>query len=165
VQILSESGVVPLVATNLLSDHYNKTRNNYYLALDAAQRDVGAFVSYALKGFVDELREQIAEVRRHNIQVMWESFIFEKFREQPSTTARDRQRDVVLHMDPSRTYTPEQITELNSRLIRLYGQNGERTPARDMNELVKMGLVERVGRREYRALRRIIQAFIPPIAT
>ncbi len=27
VQILSESGVIPLVATNLLSDHYNKTRN------------------------------------------------------------------------------------------------------------------------------------------
>ncbi len=32
VQILSESGVVPLVATNLLSDHYNKTRSAYYLA-------------------------------------------------------------------------------------------------------------------------------------
>lgn len=36
VQIFSESGVVPTVATNLLSDFYNKTRDHgYYRGLDA----------------------------------------------------------------------------------------------------------------------------------
>jgi hypothetical protein len=55
VQILSESGVIPDVATGLLSDHYNKTRSQYYLALDGAQGDVTSFVGYALQGLLDEL--------------------------------------------------------------------------------------------------------------
>jgi Fic family protein len=164
VQILSESGVVPVVATNLLSNHYNKTRSAYYLALDAAQRDVRNFVTYALRGFVDELREQIEMVRQHNLQVNWESYVFEMFRSQPSTLARDRQRDVSLHMEAGRHYTPEQITELTTGLAKKYAQCGERTPARDMNELVKMKLVTRVGRRHYQVLRSIIEAFIPPVA-
>lgn len=163
VQILSESGVVPLVATNLLSDHYNKTRNAYYLALDAAQRDVRSFVTYALRGFVDELREQIEKVRQHNLQIHWESYVFEVFRGQPSTAPRDRQREVALHMRPDRFYTPKQVTELTTGLARKYALCGERTPARDMNELVKLKLVARGGR-QYLVLRNIIEAFIPPVA-
>ena len=38
--MLSESGIVALVATNLLSDHYNKTRNASYVAVDEAQGGV-----------------------------------------------------------------------------------------------------------------------------
>ena len=75
VQILSESGVVPIVATNLLSDYYNKTRDHgYYRALDAAQRDVNLFIRYALDGFLDELRGQIDVVKAENIQIHWESY-------------------------------------------------------------------------------------------
>lgn len=164
VQILSESGVVPLVATNLLSDHYNKTRNAYYLALDAAQRDVNEFVRYALRGFVDELREQIGVVRKENLLIHWESFVYETFRGKPSSKARDRQRDVALAMKKDVVLTPEQVTELNTSLARQYARTGGRTPARDMNVLVGMGLVESLGHREYRARREIIEAFIPPTA-
>ena len=156
VQILSESGVVPLVATNLLSDHYNKTRNAYYLALDAAQRDVTAFIRYALRGLVDELREQIAVVRSENLVIHWESYVYERFRGLPSTKARDRQRDVALAMDIGRIYTPEQVTDLNTSLARRYAIQGERTPARDLNALVAMRLVQKTGNRKYRALREII---------
>lgn len=164
VQILSESGVVPLVATNLLSDHYNKTRNAYYLALDAAQGDVRNFITYALRGFVDELREQIEKVRQHNLHVHWESYVYEIFRQQPSSAARDRQRDVALHMQPGVNYTPEDVTELTNGLAKKYGQCGVRTPARDMNELAKMELVVRTAPRKFRVLREIIEAFIPPVA-
>jgi Fic family protein len=163
-QILSESGVVPLVATNLLSNHYNKTRNAYYLALDPAQQDVRKFVTYALRGFVDELREQIEKVRQHNLQVIWESYVFEVFRRYPSTPPRDRQRDVALRMETGRRYTPEQVTELTPSLAKKYAQLGDRAPARDMNELVKMNLVERVARRHYTVRRNAIEAFIPPVA-
>jgi Fic family protein len=164
VQILSESGVVPIVATNLLSDHYNKTRNAYYLALDRAQRNIASFISYALRGLVDELREQIDRVRAENLQIHWESYVYEVFREKPSTLARDRQRDVALRLDAGREYTPEGATELTTSLARRYAQCGDRTPARDMNDLVKMGLVIKTGRRHYRVLREKIEAFIPPVA-
>lgn len=164
VQILSESGVVPIVATNLLSDHYNKTRNAYYLALDRAQRDIGSFITYALRGFVDELREQIARVRTENLQVHWESFVYETFRQKPSTAARDRQRDVALNLRPDYLYSPEEVTELTITLARKYATCGVRVPARDMNDLVKLGLVTKQGRRRYRVLRDKIEAFIPPVA-
>ncbi|SRR6266498_339396 len=164
VQILSESGVIPLVATNLLSDHYNKTRNAYYLALDAARKDLPEFISYSLRGFVDELREQIDRVRTENLLIHWESYVYEVFRGKPSTPARDRQRDVALNLVAGKIYTPEMVTELTTGLAKKYATCGERTPARDMNDLVKMGLVKKLAYRQYRVLREIIEAFIPPVA-
>lgn len=161
VQILSESGVVPIVATNLLSDHYNKTRSNYYLALDAAQHDVVAFIRYALEGFLDELRAQIEVVKRENVQIHWESYVYEVFRRMPSTQARDRQRELALEMPEDRSITAREATELTPRLARKYALAGERTPARDLNDLAKMGLVMK-DKRRYQARRNVIRAFIPP---
>lgn len=57
--------------------------------------------------------------------------------------------------------TARQGTQLNPRLAGLYGKVGERVPARDFNDLVKMGLVDKDGR-TYRARRGVIRAFIPP---
>ncbi|WP_447924576.1 Fic family protein [Georgenia muralis] len=164
VQILSESGIVPLVATNLLSDHYNKTRNAYYLALDEAQRDVGAFVSYAVQGFVDELRDQIAVVQAQGLLVHWESYVYETFRSKPSTTARDRQRLLALTLPAGRIVSPDDIVVLTPELAKRYAQTGERTPARDLNDLVKMDLATKIGRRKYKARREAISAFLPPVA-
>jgi Fic family protein len=165
VQILSESGVVPIVATNLLSDHYNKTRSAYYLALDQAQHNITSFVSYALRGFVDELREQIEMVRAQNLQIHWESYVYETFEQKPNSEASDRRRDVALNLKPGVQYTPEQVPELTAALARKYAKCGDRTPARDMNDLLKLGLVTKVGRRHYRVLREKIEAFIPPVSS
>ncbi|WP_236796882.1 Fic family protein [Amycolatopsis sp. GM8] len=164
VQILSESGIVPIVATNILSDHYNKTRNAYYLALDEARKDVMAFVRYAIRGFVDELRAQIHVVRQHNLQINWESYVYETFNKMPNTDARSRQRAVALLLPEGAEITPEDVTDLSTSLARKYALCGERTPARDMNDLAKLGLVEKTGKRTYRARREMIQAFIPPVA-
>jgi Fic family protein len=164
VQILSESGIVPLVATNLLSDHYNKTRPEYYLALDAAQRNVADFVRYAVRGFIGEIRDQVSEVRNESLEIHWESYVYERFKTMPSTTARDRQRQLALDMPADRAVTKEEATELTIGLAKLYAVCGERTPARDLNDLAKMGLVRKLPTRRYRAERGIIRAFLPPVA-
>lgn len=162
VQILSESGVVPIVATNLLSDHYNKTRDHgYYRALDAAQGDVVAFVRYALDGFLDEVRAQIEVVKAENVQIHWESYVYGVFSDMPDTETRTRQRELALVMPEDRWITAKDATDLNTRLARLYAKVGDRTPTRDLNDLTKLDLVLKDGRR-YRARRSIIQAFIPP---
>lgn len=163
VQILSESGIVPFVSTNLLSDHYNKTRSAYYLALDAAQRDINSFVGYALRGFVDELREQIDEVRHLNLNVQWESYVYDVFRSMPTTDARDRQRELALSLPQDTFVSPEDATLLTPSLARRYAKCGARTPARDLNDLGKMGLVRKEGRR-YIVRRDLIEAFIPATA-
>lgn len=163
VQILSESGVVPIVATNLLSDFYNSTRDHgYYRALDAAQGDVIEFIRYALSGFLDELRGQIEVVKAENIQTHWESYVYEVFRAMPDTETRTRQRQLVFAMPEDRWISPKESTDLNPSLARLYAKMGERTPTRDLNDLTKLGLIEK-DKRRYRVRRSIIQAFIPPI--
>ncbi len=164
VQILSESGLVPLVATNLLSNNYNKTRDAYYRHLDAAQQDVASFVRYAVRGFVDELREQIDIVRQENLAIHWESYVYETFRGMPNTEARDRQRDLALTLQQGQTVTPEDVIELTPSLARRYALCGPRIPARDLNDLVKMELARKVARRRYQANREAIEAFIPPTA-
>lgn len=162
VQILSESGVIPIVATNLLSDFYNKTRDHgYYRALDAAQGDVCTFIRYALDGFLDELRAQIEVVKAENVQIHWESYVYEVFRDMPDTETRTRQRELALAMPPDKWITSKEATDLTTRLARLYTKVGDRTPTRDLNDLWKLNLVAKDGRR-YRARRSVIQAFIPP---
>lgn len=61
--------------------------------------------------------------------------------------------------------TPEELTVLTPPIARRYATVGPRIPARDLNDLVKMGLVAKTGKRTYRARREIIEAFIPPTAT
>lgn len=162
VQILSESGVAPIVSTNLLSAYYNKTRDHgYYRALDAAQRDVNLFIRYALDGFLEELRAQIEVVKAEDVQIHWTSYVYERFRDMPDTETRTRQRELALAMPEGRWITAKEATDLNTTLARFYTRVGERTPTRDLNDLTKLGLVEK-DKRRYRARRSVIQAFIPP---
>jgi len=162
VQILSESGVVPIVATNLLSDYYNKTRDHgYYRALDTAERDVNLFIRYALDGFLDELRGQIEMVKAENIQIHWESYVYEVFRDMPDTETRTRQRELALAMPEGKWITAKDATDLNTTLARFYTKVGERTPTRDLNDLTKLGLAMK-DKRRYRVRRSVIQAFIAP---
>jgi Fic family protein len=164
VQILASSGLVPIVATNLLSDHYNKTRTRYYEMLDRASRadDVFGFVQYALEGLVDELRSQVQVVKRHNMHIAWESYVYQVFNTCVPSTARSRQRQVALALPGNRYLRKDEIIELNTRIAREYARCGERTPARDLNELHRLGLVERQGR-TFRSKKEIILAFRPPV--
>lgn len=45
---------------------------------------------YALAGFLDELRTQIARVRQENLEVHWESYVYEVFSRRPNTGASGR---------------------------------------------------------------------------
>src|SRR6185503_6665915 len=74
VQILTQSGLVPLVSANLLSDYYNKTRERYYAELQRASesRTPAGFIAYAIQGFVEELRAQIRVVKNQYVRVAWE---------------------------------------------------------------------------------------------
>jgi Fic family protein len=166
VQILAQSGFVPLLSTNLLSDYYNKTREKYYRELDrasATQRASG-FVRYALEGFVEELRAQVKVVKEHNVQVAWESYIHQVISEYKASDAKSRQRRLALQMPSDEFISKDVVVELTPRIAADYARTGERTPARDLNDLIKMGLIEKEGR-GYRARREIIQAFTSPAAT
>ena len=163
--ILARSGMAPLPAAHLLSNHYNLTRDQYYRELAKASRSHQAvdFVTYAIQGFVDGLRGQIEEIRDLQLEVAWINYVHDTMNLYPSSPTRDRQRALVLAM-PSGTYVPKhELPMLTPKLAALYATKGPRTLSRDLNRLSDAGLVQ--GRRKgWMANHFIIKAFLPPVA-
>jgi len=160
--LLFTSGL-PLPASHLLSDHYNKTRSKYYRELDRASKsggDLMPFIRYAVQGLLDGLREQIALVRAHQMEVAWENYVHQAFREKKTSPAQKRRRDLILALSTREWVEVEEVELITPKLAREYATAGDRMLQRDLNALAKLGLVERTFGK-VRARREIIQAFLP----
>ena len=161
-QLLVQSGLVPLPAGHLLSNHYNRTRTRYYRELDRTSKsggDVLPFIHYAVEGFVDGLREQLEYIRQQQYSDMWINYVHVVFRDK-DTPANRRQKHLILDM-PANPVAPSVITRVSPRVAEDYAGKGEKAVTRDLNVLLKMGLLRREGR-AYVANRDVILAFLPP---
>jgi len=160
--ILLSAGV-PSPAAHLLSNHYNQTRAEYYRQLDHASRsggDIVPFIGYAVRGFVDGLREQLEKIWMQQWDVVWRNFVHEQFQNRNSSS-HTRQRDLALDLgDVGEWIEVGKITELTPRLAKAYAGKTPKTVQRDVNALVEMGMVTREDRK-VRARREIILAFLP----
>lgn len=157
------SAGLPLPAAHLLSDHYNKTKAEYYRQLDRASRsggDIIPFITYALRGFVDGLRAQLEDIRMQQWQVAWENHVHQIFQAK-SSEVQKRRRDLALDLGSVGHFVEiHKIADLTPRLARAYAKKTERTLLRDVKELEHHDLiVRRPG--SIRARREIILAFLP----
>src|SRR4051812_48792459 len=83
----------PQPATQLLSNHYNRTRAEYYRQLDRASREgPHGFLLYAVQGFVDELRAQVDRVWAMQYGDRWEQYVYEQFGQLRTDTQRRQLR-------------------------------------------------------------------------
>lgn len=164
--ILAGSGKVPIPAAHLLSNHYNLTRDRYYreLALASRQARTQDFLSYAIEGFIDGIREAIAMVRIQQIEVAWINYVHERFASMPNTPASHRERSLVLSMPMGKPVPRDDLEGLTPKLAKLYAGSGPRVLSRDLNKLVKLGLIRR-AQGGYIARADVVQAFLPRIAT
>lgn len=165
--LLANCGVVPMPAAHLLSNHYNLTRDRYYRELARASESGGdtlGFLTYAIEGFIDGIREVIGMVREQQVNIAWNNYIHEKFSGEPNTKASDRQRALVLAMPIGESVARQHLQLLTAEIALMYANAGPRVLARDLNHLVALGLLERDGR-SYRARSDQILAFLPPIAS
>jgi Fic family protein len=139
--ILTNSGLVPWLSANLLSDHYNRTRSDYYRRLSNASRqgDVTGFICYAAQGFVDLLREQIELVQRQQFRVSWINFVYQRFQTLPNTDATARQRTLLLSL-PDGLTPVSTVRRLTPELAELYAGRSDKTVTRDVNKLKSLGL-------------------------
>lgn len=154
---------VPLPAAHLLSDHYNKTRTEYYRQLTLASRsggDVLPFIRYALEGFLDGLRGQINLIRDQQMTVAWENYVHELFREIKTSPAQKRRRELVLELSRHDWLEVSKLELLTPVLARDYAAAGDRMLQRDLNAISKMGLVERKYGK-IRVSKHKIRAFLP----
>jgi Fic family protein len=160
--ILVHAGV-PMASAHLLSNHYNSTRAEYYRQLDRASGtgDVIGFALYAIRGFVDQLREQIKVVKDAQLEIAWHKYVHEKFENKNSPTAT-RQRLLVLALSDheGKGVPRSQLTSLTPQVAAAYARKTDKTLSRDLNALRDENLIAfRAGL--YRARKQIMLAFRP----
>ena len=163
--ILAGSARVPIPAAHLLSNHYNLTRDRYYRELAEASRanQTLGFLSYAIEGFIDGIREAIGMVRWQQIEVTWINYVHDRFASQPNTDATHRARSLVLAMPMDKPVPREDLEGLTPKVAKLYAGRAPSSLSRDLNKLEKLGLIglEVDG---YIARSDLMLAFLPPMA-
>jgi Fic family protein len=159
----------PTPACHLLSNHYNATRADYYRQLHLASRapngDPLPFVTYAVRGFVDGLRDQLRTITDQQFRDRWEQYIYETFGER-RTAADHRRLELALALsevgESEEMVHQSDIRLLTPTLAEAYAGT-TRMVARDLNILEEMGLISRhksyVWPRSY-----IIRGFLPQSA-
>jgi Fic family protein len=161
--VLIDAGV-PSAAAHLLSNHYNQTRQEYYRHLAIASESGGdliPFITYAIQGFLDGLRQQMKNIWEQQWKIAWSDYVHEVFPDKSSPT-QDRRRHLVLDLTAKGIPVPmNQIAELSPRVAREYARKTPKTISRDLNELLNMKLIEKTPE-GYRALKETILRFLPP---
>ena len=153
----------PAPVTQLLSNHYNATRGEYYRQLKRASDtgDVLAFLTYAARGLVDELAEQLDIIWTWQFEDRWEQYVYQQFGELRTESDRRRLRLTLaiskLHPEP---VPRSQMLLLTPELARAYAQKTPKTLTRDLNVIRKLDLIQRVPG-GYRANKDIIRGFQP----
>jgi Fic family protein len=145
--ILLQAGI-PSPAAHLLSNHYNATRPMYYRQLDKAGKtggDLNDFFFYAIQGFRDGLEEQLNYIYRQTVDISWEHYVYQQFRELPAGDMNKRRRNLVLAM--SNKDDPLDKDELRLLCAREYKNKTEKTLSRDLHELLNMKLIVQENRK------------------
>lgn len=153
---------VPTSAAHLISNHCNKTRDEYYKQLQYASEsggDVTRFLSYCSSGFVEGLGEQLRWIYDRQFRLTWHEYVGSQ------VTGRDpdmRERraliaEVLLFCEP---VAKKDIPRLTPELAEIYAASGPKTLARDLNELVSIGLLRAVDGR-YQADSDALMSLLP----
>ena len=135
----------PDIASHVLSNFYNETRPEYYRQLDRASKDkdLTAFIRYAVQGYLDGLTESLTHVKDSMIEVAWRYLVHETFAEHKTLKKEvfKRRRRLVLFMPLNTWLGLDQLPLLEASLAREYAQLSERTLERDLEALKDMNLI------------------------
>ena len=169
-QMLIASGV-PAPAAQLMSNHYNQTRTEYYRQLDQASRsggDIVPFINYAAQGFLDGLREQINVIREQQWNDTWKNYVHEMFKDKVSV-ADQRRRHLILDLSEKKELVSyAKLIEISPRITIAYARKTNKTLSRDVKILLNMGLIRiedtKSGAVGLMAHKELIHAFLSPRA-
>lgn len=135
----------PDISSHILSNFYNDTRPEYYRQLDRASKAGGNltdFITYAVQGLRDGLRETLATIQRSVFETSWRSYIYERFAEvKYRKDIFKRRRDLALAMPLGMVLNIEQLAILTPKLARQYAKVVERTLQRDLAALINLELI------------------------
>ena len=140
----------------MLQSFYNDTRSRYYRELDEASRrhngHLGAFLDYAVYGFRDQLLEQLKPLVKEQELSAWRDYVEERLNTVRSTAVvRARRKQLACELAEfgrSGLHRDHVLRDTSNQLVRLYGDRTTKTVTRDINALIKLGLVRACQTRE-----------------
>lgn len=139
----------PDIASHILSNHYNLTRQEYYRQIDKAykERNLTSFIRYALTGFRDGLDSTLEKIQTSQLHATWQRFVYDKFdtMDMKQKDVFKRKRCLALEIPIDKPFTVEEIPELTIKLARYYSGISEQTLKRDLKEVVKLGVIKKKG--------------------
>jgi hypothetical protein len=147
-QLLLAAGF-PTPAGHVLSNYYNKTRTRYYQVLRETSRAQGypawRFASYAIQGFVEELRDQLAVIESHQLSITWLKLVSEfDLGQTGATSSRRKAMLLALPAGGPDDFTPiSGVRRLSPEIAALYADKTSKTITRDINCLEQAGLLVR----------------------
>jgi len=160
--ILLRAGL-PDIASHILSNFYNDTREEYYRQLDHTVKsgDLTAFIKYAVRGFRDGLNSVYDVVYKNLLETSWEHFIFEQLDSKRATgktkAVIKRRRTLALNFPVDAFHTIEELFNTRAAIVREYAKLGAVTFRRDLDELMRLELVIQQGK-AYKGNIEILQA-------
>jgi Fic family protein len=143
---------VPFMSSQLLSNFYNKTRTKYIEELSKIwqrpDNHLYSFISYALQGLADEMREQITTINKEIILKVLENDIYTEFKKNDSVVSK-RQRNLALFFlkNVGYTYCVEDLWN-EPKIFRLYEGKTSKSLVKDLNILVKDQYIKNVSQLE-----------------
>jgi len=144
--ILLRAGL-PDIASHILSNHYNDTRQEYYRQLDLCvrERDLSGFIKYAVLGFRDGLRGVLDFVQKNLLEMSWHKFIYDVLDSKKATGKSraivKRRRTLALQFPVDRWHTPDDLVVSSGILAKEYARLSSTTLMRDLAELERLELI------------------------
>ena len=153
---------VPMSAAHLISNHCNKTRDEYYRQLQYASEsggDVTRFLSYCASGFVEGLGEQLRWIYDRQFRLTWHEYVGSQAtgRDPDMRERRSLIAEALLFHEP---VAKKDIPLLTPELAQIYAASGPKTLTRDLNELASIGLLRAVDGR-YQAASEALMSLLP----
>ncbi|MGB5216796.1 MAG: Fic family protein [Smithella sp.] len=138
---------LPDIASHILSNHYNNTREEYYRQLEKAgkEKKLSHFISYAILGFHDGLNEVLDVVQKNVLKTAWRNYLYEildsKKAAGKTKAIVKRRRDVALNFPTDFFEKIETLLNNNPTFIKAYANYSPMTLKRDLLELEKLELI------------------------
>jgi Fic family protein len=163
--ILLRAGL-PDIASHILSNHYNDTRQEYYRQLDLCvrERDLSGFIKYAVLGFRDGLRGVLDFVQKNLLEMSWHKFIYDVLDSKKATGKSraivKRRRTLALCFPVDKWHTPDDLVVSSGVLAKEYARLSSATLMRDLAELERLELIVK-DKDKYKGNIEIMRGYMP----
>ena len=129
-----------------LANYYYRNRSDYFALLNhvrfISDPDAAPFVIFALRGLVEELQEVHAEILREVRVISFRDFARERLQEEGRLGSRTGNRQLLFLLElGEQKIAVADIRSGRHPIAHLYRGVGQRTIARDLNLLRRLGLI------------------------